>query len=249
MTIGEFLHQLKKPSQRDLLLSAMYYLERYDDRSAVTTADIKAAFGRAKNATGKKMQHAAVLNQAVPFVESPGGKEDGRLLWSLTDSGRKHVRGLLNLPEAEAEVETDVASLTQLTGGIQDAIVKSYIEEAILCLQVGALRASVVFLWSGAIARIRDEVWTLANNPTQIDAALKNHNPGSKSFKKKGDFSRVNDAALIEITEDLNLYDKSERKRLKEGLDLRNDCGHPVKFQPGTAKVRAFIEDVIGVVF
>jgi hypothetical protein len=44
------------------------------------------------------------------------------------------------------------------------------------------------------------------------------------------------------------VFDRSEKKQLKQALDLRN-CGHPVKYKPGERKVSSFIEDVINVVF
>src|SRR4051812_5600134 len=115
MTIGEFLSPLKKATQRDLVLAVMYFMKRYEDRGAVTTVDIKDAFSRARHTAGKKIQHAAVLNQAVPFVHSPGGNEKGRLLWALTDPGETRVRELLDLPLAEPEIEHDVGTLAALT--------------------------------------------------------------------------------------------------------------------------------------
>jgi hypothetical protein len=32
-------------------------------------------------------------------------------------------------------------------------------------------------------------------------------------------------------------------------LNLRNRCGHPTKYKPGSAKVSSFIEDVVGIVW
>lgn len=54
---------------------------------------------------------------------------------------------------------------------------------------------------------------------------------------------------LIELTGDLGIFEKSERKRLGEALCLRNDCGHPVKYRPGEKKVSSFIEDLLQAVF
>jgi hypothetical protein len=247
MTLGEFLHPLSKASQRDLVLALMYYLKRYEDKDAVTTADLGVAFKRAKHAKGRRIANlAAVMNGAVPYVESPGS--DGRrLLWALTDTGDKHVRGLLDLPQAEPEVEHDVGTLQKLASGITDDAVRGYVDEAILCLRVGALRAATVFLWTGAVVTLREKVW--AHSPPAIDAALKSHNPKGRDFKKKDDFSYVKDADLIQIAQDLSVLDKSEKTLLGQALDLRNQCGHPVKYTPGVKKVSAFVEDVVGIVW
>jgi hypothetical protein len=248
VTLGEFLHPLAKASQRDLVLATLYYLERYEDKDAVTTTEIKAAFTKAKHARGKKIQLAAVLNQAVPYVHVPAGKVAGqRLLWALTDSGKKHVRDLLKLPASEPEVEHDVGTLQAVAARIPDDQARSYVEEAITCLQVGALRASVVFLWTGAVAVLRDGIWN--HGAKSIDGAIKVHRPKAPDFKKKDDFGYVNDALLLQVAQDLAIVDKTQKQRLGEALDLRNGCGHVSKYSPGVKKVSSFIEDVVGIVW
>ncbi len=143
----------------------------------------------------------------------------------------------------------DVRDLEALAAKVKDETVRDYLGESIKCLKVDARRAAVVFLWAGAVHTIREMIWNTAANAKAIDAALKNHNPGARNFTKKGDFDYVNDAALLEITMDLTVFDRSEKKQLKQALDLRNDCGHPVKYRPGEKKVSSFTEDVISIVF
>lgn len=247
MTIGEFLNPVKNGTQRNLVLCVMYFLERYENREAVTTAEIKDAFARAKNPKGKKMQHAAVLNQAVPYVYSPGGDDSGRLLWALTDTGEKYVRELLQLPAAEPEIEHDVSTLSGVASAISDANARGYVEEAIKCLRVGALRASIVFLWAGAASVLREEVWS--HGAPSIDAAIKGHNPKAPAFKKKDDFAYVKDSVLLQVAQDLGVIDKTEKGIMEDALDLRNGCGHPTTYSPGPKKVSAFIEDVVGIVW
>jgi hypothetical protein len=247
LSIGEFLHPLKSASQRDLVLAAMYYLARYESKTQVTTDDIGNAFKRAKHTKGRKIAYAAVLTQAVPFVESPGIKEGRHLLWSLTGRGEDRVRELLGLPAAEPEIEHDVGTLQALAGTVGDENARGYIEEALVCLRSGALRAAVVFLWTGAVATIRDEVW--AHGAVAIEKSLKSHNPKARDFTKKGDFSYVNDATLLQIAQDLGAVDKTEKQRLEEALNLRNGCGHPTKYSPGVKKASAFVEDVVGIVW
>lgn len=249
MTLGEFLHPLgSKPSQKNLLLACMYYLHRYEGMDAMTTSDLQSAFTKAKHVRGKKMQVAAVLNQAVPYVHSPASKVKGqRLQWALTDTGFEHVRKLLDLPAAEPELEHEVGALQKLATKISDEQARKYVEEAILCLSVGALRSSIVFLWTGAVATLREKAW--AHGAPAIEAALKNHHPKARDFKQKGDFAYVKDVDLLQVAEDLRVIDKSEKTLLKQALDLRNQCGHPVKYDPGEKKASAFVEDVLGIVW
>lgn len=247
LTLGEFLHPLTRAKQRDLVLATMYYLERYESRDAITTADLRSAFAKAKHAKGKKIQHAAVLNLAVPYVHSTG-KESGNLItWALTETGQKHVRDLLGLPAAEPDVEHDVGTLQALADKIVEANVRAYVEEAIVCLQFGALRASVVFLWTGAVSVLRDEIWK--HGASSIDPAIKKYLTRAPTFKKKDDFAYVNDATLLLVAQDLAVIDKTQKQRLGEALDLRNGCGHPSKYSVGVKKVSSFIEDVVGIVW
>ncbi len=124
---------------------------------------------------------------------------------------------------------------------------RGYVDEAIVCLRVGALRAATVFLWTGAVVTLRDAVW--AHGPAAIDAARKTHNAKSRDFKKQDDFAYVKDADLLQIAQDLSVLDKSEKTLLAQALDLRNQCGHPVKYKPGVKRVSAFVEDVVGIVW
>jgi hypothetical protein len=181
------------------------------------------------------------LTSAIPLVDRLGG---GR--WKITASGEDHVRDQLALPESLPQAQEDVSTLRHLSQSVADETVRDYVDEAIKCLQVGARRAAVVFLWAGAVHEMRERVWK--EGKSRIEEALQRHNPKAR-FRRKDDFSFVKDRALIDLTGDLAIHDKSERKRLIEALDLRNDCGHPVKYRPGEKKVSSFIEDVLQVVF
>ena len=77
---------------------------------------------------------------------------------------------------------------------------------------------------------------------------MKKHNQRAK-FGKKSDFEYVNDALLIEAAAELGVVHRSEKKRLIEASTCETIRGHPVKYKPGENKVRAFIEDVVGIVF
>jgi hypothetical protein len=246
MTLSEFLHPFGKATQKDLVLAVMYYLKSYELKESVTTADVAAAFTRAKHARGKKFQYASILNQAAPWVHSPGSS-DGRVLWSLTETGERRIRDMLGLPTDRPEIEHDVATLRQLSHGVTDGVVKSYLDEGILCLSVNARRAAIVFLWSGAVAALRDQVW--GYGAPAIEASLLRHNPKARIFKKRDDFAYVKDSELLQVALDLGVIDKTERDRLTEGLNLRNGSGHASKYEPGAHKTAAFVEDLISIVW
>ena len=187
---------------------------------------------------------AQALAASAPYVEKRNSE------WELTDTGRTYVETLLELDTSRAspptQVDEDAAALTELVEEVSDAATKEYLLEAVQCLKAGARRAAVVFVWTGAVATIREEVWTFGVKA--IESALQRHNPNYR-FRKKDDFWRVKDVDLLTVAQGLGVYDQSQRKRLGEALDLRNDCGHPVKYKPREKKVASFVEDVCGIVW
>jgi len=194
----------------------------------------------------RKINVPDLLAKSGPYVDSPGF-QDAKRLWSLTDSGTQHVRTLLDLPSAEPEIEHDVGSLENLASKVTDLGVRTYIEEVIKCLQVGALRASVVFLWVGAIRTIHGQL--LSVGVSKLNQALLGHDPKARKVSKVDDFAYIKDKDVLLAAQDLGLVDKGQRSTLEEALDLRNRCGHPTKYKPGVKKVSSFIEDVVGIVF
>ena len=246
MTFVEFIAPLKGKSYRSLVLAAMYFLHRYENQEAMRAEDIRKLLVAGRVPKAKTMNIPDVLNRSGASVDSPGS--DGtRRLWKLTDTGYKEVRELLDLPEAEPEIEHDVAVLTKLAATVPDANARGFIEEAILCLQVGALRAAVVFLWSGAIRTLHNDAW--AQGAATVNAAIQKHDPRAKPLKKEDDFSAVKDAVFLKALEDLGVVDKGEKTTLEEALNLRNRCGHPTNYKPGIKKASSFVEDVVGIVF
>ena len=192
------------------------------------------------------MNIADILSTSAPNVETTG-KEGRKFLWKLTTSGQERVREILQLPAADVEIENDVASLQALIDKVGDPDVADYLHEAVKCLQVNALRATVVFTWSAAIKKIRDDVFSCG--ATQADAAIKKHDARAKNVTKLDDLVLVKESILLLAAQDLGLYDKNERTELEGCLNLRNKCGHPGKYKPGQKKVSGFIEDVVGIVF
>lgn len=244
-SLVEFFQPFKKAKRQDQILAVMYYLQEWEDMDVFTVADLRAGLIRARAAGAKTANISQALVDSDPYVEIVPGK-GSKAYYKLTNTGLDHVFEMSGQKNEFQEVH-DLYSVRDVAKKVTDETAREYIDEAILCLGADAVRAAVVFLWSGAIATIREEVWQ--HDVADIDTALKKHNPRSRDFTKKGDFENVKDGALLEITVDLGIYSKSEKRILGHALDLRNSCGHPVKYKPGVNKVSSFIEDVIGIVF
>jgi hypothetical protein len=246
MTIAEFLAPLGAGSQRELCLAILYYYHRYHGKPSLTVEEIRADLVRARVPKASKINVADVLNKSGALVDSPG-VSGNRRLWQLTTTGEAHIRSALSLPAAEPEIEHDVGTLESLVATVGDKVVREYLSEAIKCLRVGALRAAIVFLWTGAIRTLQEEAFT--KHCQNLNAAIAKHDPKSRAVNKLEDFAYIRDATALLAFQELGILDKGEKTTLGEALDLRNRCGHPTNYVPGVKKASSFIEDVVGIVF
>ena len=246
MTLVEFLAPPSKKTHQDRILAVLYYRERYEQKTSLTVDDIRQGLKSARSKGWAKVNVADVLNKSGPLVDT-SGLQGKKHLWNLTDSGREHVRKLLGLPKADVEVEHDVGTLEDLVAKGSDSDVRDYLDEAVKCLQVGALRACTVFVWAAAIRTIQTSV--MAKGTPAAAAAIQKHDPKARPVKSIDDFAHVKDATTLLAAKDLGILDKNEKDTLTEALNLRNRCGHPGKYRPGVKKVSAFVEDITSIVF
>jgi hypothetical protein len=246
VTLVEFLVPLLSSGNREKCLAVLYFHQRYLLRDSLTVEEIRKALKHARVPKWSKINVADVLNKSGALVDS-AGSQNTRRLWNLTPSGEKHLRAVLKLPAAEPEIEHDVTTLEALAAKVTDPIVRGYIDEAIRCLSVGALRAAVVFLWTGAIRTLQAEAFSMGK--AKLNLALVKHDPKARNVSKLEDFSYIKDATSLLAFQELGILDKGEKGTLGEALDLRNRCGHPTKYVPGEKKASSFIEDVVGIVF
>jgi DNA-binding MarR family transcriptional regulator len=246
MTLVEFLVPLKKCKHQDRILAILYYRECYEQVTVLTVDEIRQALKSARIKGWAKVNVTDVLTKSGAFVDTQTSQGTKRL-WSLTDSGREYIRNLLSLPASDIEVEHDVGTLKGLVAVVADPDVRNYLEEAVKCLQVGALRACVVFLWTASIRTIQIEMIT--KGPTAVNAAIKKHDPKARDVGRVDDFAYIKDAIALLAAKELEVLDKTQKDTLIEALNLRNRCGHPGKYRPGPKKVSAFVEDIISIVF
>jgi len=246
MTIVEFLHPLKRGPIRDICLAALYFAHRYNQKDALTVEEVRSLLRRARISHAIKINLAGTLSRSAPFVD-PVGKKGNKFIWALTPTGQDHVRSLLGLPSPDVEIEHDVSSIGCLVKSLKDEDVSNYILEGIKCLSVGALRASVVFLWSGAVRKIQEEVFSYG--ASTVISAIQKFDPKTKPIKRRDDLVYIKESTLLLVSQELGIFDKNERGILEEALNLRNKCGHPGKYKPGPKKVSSFIEDIISIVF
>jgi len=223
----------------------MYFHERIEAGDPVTVEGLRSLIKRARVPKADKLNLADTLAKSAPYVETVG-KHGNRFIWRLTSSGQEHVRELLGLPSKDIEIENDVSSLNRLVASISDPDVVDYLNEAIRCLQVNALRATVVFLWAGAVKKMRDDAFSCG--AANVTRAVLKFDPKAKPINKVDDLVLVKESILLLVFQELGLADKNQRTVLEDCLNLRNKCGHPGKYKVGEKKVSSFVEDLVGIV-
>lgn len=248
MTLVEFLAPiLRSGAHLDRVLAILYFSQRYEEGAGLTAEQIRGKLVTARAPNARRVNVPDVLAKSGELADIAG--QSGRAkVWKLTDPGAKRVRGVLGLPEADVEVEHDVGALARLVAQVTDEVVRTYLGEALRCLQVGALKACVVFCWAGVIRTLQDRLITQKGGPA-VTAALLRLDPKARTVTTVDHFALSKEAHHLQIAQDLSLIDKAEKTTLGEALDLRNRCGHPSRYNPGVKKVSSFLEDVIGIVF
>jgi len=247
MTLVEFLAPiLRKGTHLDRVLAILYFAQRYEESSGLTAEQVRAKLVAARALNARKVNVPDVLSKSGALVDLAGQSGKAKL-WKLTVPGAVRVRSALGLPEAEVEIEHDVGTLTRLVSKVKDDVVRGYLEEALRCLQVGAMKACVVFTWAGTIRTIQERM--IAKGGHIVTAALQKHDPKARFVGTVDDFALSKEVHHLQVAQDLHLIDKSQKTTLGEALDLRNRCGHPSKYNPGVKKVSSFLEDVVGIVF
>jgi hypothetical protein len=247
MTLVEFLAPLKNGSHKDRVLAILYYVAVVDGIPIMRVSDIRERMLESRIPRAKELNIADVLSRAGHLVDRE--TRDAGPYWRLTGSGTQYVeRELGMIVDGTPTTTAASAPLEKLISTIGNDIIRGYLDEAITCLKVGALRATIVFIWSGAI-RTLEEKALADHSQKDVNNALLKHDPKARQVKRVDDFAYIQDGKELLAFEGLGMLDKAERQSMEEALGLRNKCGHPAKFKPGEAKLAGYLEDVIGIVF
>lgn len=229
-TLLEYLRPVRAGSRRAVCLAALKWLQDEDGRESASATEVKNALISARVPKAKTFNVADVMGKAGHLVTSPGRSESKAIMWSLTTSGYEWVNEQLGPEAAPAAVVNSVSGLTTLASNITDEVIKGYVEESLLCYRVGALRASVVFLWSGAIRHLQDRAWAMG--VANLNAALIKHDPKAKHVTKIEDFSAVKDVTQLLGFRELGSSIRASGRRSRRG----STCAIGVVTRPSTGR-------------
>jgi len=135
-------------------------------------------------------------------------------------------------------------SLRDLCSRVTQSDLRNYIEEAILCYECEAYRASIVMMWISTMDHMHDYIIT--NKLIDFNKALKLKNIKKlNEVKVKDDFSEIIESEFIELCRSAKIITQDQRKILDEKLGIRNSSAHPNGIKIHESKATNFIEDLI----
>ncbi len=142
----------------------------------------------------------------------------------------------------------DTTDLERLLTKVTDEQEHDYLLEGIKCFKAHALRAGVIFLWTAAIYKIQKKC--IVVNSGYLNTELKKIYPKAKDIKVLEDFEYIKDEFLLDLACNIKVLDKTTKEELKNTcLDLRNRCSHPGNYKPKAQKIKAYVEDIIGMLY
>lgn len=248
MTLTEFLHPIIKNPIRDKCLATLYFQKKYHSEGPLTEKDLRPLLMAARVPRAATAKISDCLRRSGgPYVDMSG--RDGRLsLWEITSTGEQYIEKLLSLSSSDVEKKSEISDLNDIVESLSDSTVAEYVQEGIDCLEAGALRAAVVFLWVGVIYEIQKLIIS-SDSISNINNFIQKHDPKARRVSRLEDLCYLKESKLLLLSQDLGIFDKNEKGILEEALNLRNKCGHPGKYKLGPKKVSSFIEDIVGIVF
>jgi len=143
-----------------------------------------------------------------------------------------------------------IAALNELRSNLvrlRNSGSKSFVEEAIACLEHHLYRSAVVLSWVGAIALLYEHV--IGNRIADFNSEALRRAPKWKRAVTPDDLARMKEVDFLDTLEAISAIGKSVKKQLQHCLDLRNGCGHPNSLAIGGSIAAAHVQILVLNVF
>ena len=234
-----FQSLLSRPelSRLDKLLIILFW----EDELPKTSSQIKDI------ATNNGLRECLKWNISDTLSKSKGKAISIKNHWSISAPGRNYLFTQNFITPRKTQLKKDVTDLRLHLSSIKDPNTKSFLEEAISCLEADQIRATVVFSWIGAISVLHNHV--VNRYLAQFNAEALKRDSKWKTARTVDDLTRMKEHDFLNILEGISVIGKNVKQELQGCLQLRNACGHPSSLKIGERKVSAHLESLILNVF
>jgi len=227
-SLTDFVAPLKSQSVTTRALAIIYYSATEESADLVTSSSLRDLFNRLRARDAKHINASDILSRLgnAGYLEAIPGTRP--IAWKITGSGENKVRSDLRIPQTASKMGIEIAELTALARKIKSDEARDFLLEAVSCLGANALRAAVVFVWSGAIWTVQE--WLMKQPLNKLNDEIKRRQK-TRELKTIDDFAFVNDSTTLLAARDLGLWDKGQHTIVEHALGLRNQCGHPSRYK------------------
>lgn len=246
----EFLSQFPNRaefSRKSRVVLFAYYLRQHTATTELTASEVKKCFQEALLKVPTDLSALLVAlckGREAPLLKLKKDK------YALSIFGVNEVEAILpSAPVGPGTIgsllETALPFLQKTIAKVSDAQRRSFLAEAISCLEVGARRATVVLSWIAALDHMHDFV--LTHHLAEFNSALKAQSGklGKLSVSIKDDFGDMKESEFITVCRSAGVITNDVRKLMDEKLGFRNSCAHPSSIAVGDSKVLSFVEDLV----
>lgn len=160
--------------------------------------------------------------------------------WVITNSGRATLEKLGVGTNEAAPSAKHKPALRKYAAAIQSNEIREFLEEAVGALELGLLRAAVVFSWVGAVSVLYKEV--VSNHLSAFNAEASKRTNSWKPAKTTDELTRMKEYDFLQVLAALSIIGKNTKEELEACLKLRNACGHPSSVRVGEYRVSSHIE-------
>jgi hypothetical protein len=166
--------------------------------------------------------------------------------WELTQSGKQHISRIAQTVQPHS-TGAAAGGLRSLLPTINNQNARTFVAEAISCLESKLLRSAVVLSWVGAMAVLYDVVVT--KHLAAFNSLATQRDSKWKVAKSLDDLARLKEFDFLQMLTTLSIIGKNVKDELEGCLKLRNGCGHPNSLVVGDHKAFAHVETLIQNVF
>jgi hypothetical protein len=243
--LDRFLHQIPDfdaKKSADLIDYFVYFLTVIQDRDAATPTDIDSCFTDAKLHKYSNVGVYLWRNAPSKCKKNPKfiRRGSGFILERVYESKLKAT-----LDTSPGKINTSII-LRDLVSRLTNNNEQTFLQEAIDCYEVSAIRASIVMVWILTMYHLYDFV--LRNKLHEFNTALKSNTDKRVKISKVNhldDFAEIPESKFIEFARSAKIISNDVRKILDIKLGIRNTSAHPSGVTISDVKATDFITDLV----